>query len=104
MASGHALDLAASTAALCLLVGRLRGAPQLARLQISMLTAIEDGGGGPARQPMAARHAALEMRVLRSLKETMADNASLRCATLLELHLPYMYGSTQYHIPRGMLR
>ena len=82
MASGHALDLAASTAALCLLVGRLRGAPQLGRLQINMLTAIEDGGGGPAQQPMAARHAALEMRVLRSLKETMADNASLRCATL----------------------
>ena len=78
MSSGHALDLAASTAALCLLVSRLRGAPQLRRLQISMLTAIEDGGGGIAQQHMAERHAQLEMRVLRALKEAL-QCTSLRC-------------------------
>ena len=80
MSSGHALDLAAATAALCLLAGRLRGAPQLQRLQISMLTAIEEGGpGGPAQQHMATRHAQLERRVLRALKEALHSNTSLRC-------------------------
>ena len=71
VSSGHALDLAASTAALCLLVSRLRWAPQLQRLQISMLTAFEDGGGGIAQEHTAERHAQLEMRVLRALKEAM---------------------------------
>ena len=82
MSSGHALDLAASTAALCLLVSRLRWAPQLQRLQISMLTAIEDGGGGTAQEHTAERHAQLEMRVLRALKEAM-QCAPLRCEKLL---------------------
>ena len=78
VSSGHALDLAASTAALCLLVSRLKGATQLQRLQISMLTAIEDGGGGIAQQHTAGRHAQLEMRVLRALKEAMQCTSSLR--------------------------
>ena len=82
VSSGHALDLAASTAALCLLVSRLQGAHWLQRLQISMLTAIEEGGGGLAQQHTAERHAQLEMRVLRALKEAMQYSSLRYVATI----------------------
>ena len=79
MASGHALDLAASTAALCLLVGRLRGAPQLRRLQISMLTVMEESGYGmPGQKHIVERHSQLEKRVLRALRDAMQYTTSLR--------------------------
>ena len=52
-----------------------------------MLTAIEDGGGGTAQQHMAGRHAQLEMRVLRSLKDAMQCNSSLRCASSPSVYL-----------------
>ena len=79
VAAGHALDLAASTAALCLLIGRLKAAPQMRRLQISMLTAMDEPGwGGPGQQHIAERHAQLEMRVLRTLKDAMQCSTSLR--------------------------
>jgi hypothetical protein len=48
VASGHALDLAATTAALCLLGRALRNAPGLRRLQLSLLAAKADMG--PAEQ------------------------------------------------------
>ena len=79
MASGHALDLAATTAALCLLVGRLRGAPQLRRLQISMLTVMEESGYGmPGQDLIVERHSQLEKRVLRALRDVMQYSTSLR--------------------------
>ena len=79
MASGHALDLAASTAALCLLIARLRGAPQLRRLQISMLTVMEESGWGmPGQEHIVERHSQLEKRVLRALRDAMQYTTSLR--------------------------
>ena len=65
-------------------MSRVQGAPHLQRLQISMLTAIEDGGGGLAQEHTAERHAQLEMRVLRALKEAM-QCTSLRCAETIQL-------------------
>ncbi|CAK0786488.1 hypothetical protein CVIRNUC_009701 [Coccomyxa viridis] len=83
VASGHALDLAASTAALCLLVGRLRGAPQLRRLQISMLTVMEESGYGmPGQEHIVERHSQLEKRVLRALRDAMQYTTSLRLLSL----------------------
>jgi len=52
-----------------------------------MLTAIEDGGGGTAQQHMAGRHAQLEMRVLRALKDAMQCSSSLRCASFPSVYL-----------------
>jgi hypothetical protein len=40
----HALDLAATTAALCLLARAVRNAPNLRRMQLSLLAAKPDMG------------------------------------------------------------
>ena len=54
--------------------------PQLRRLQISMLTVMEESGYGmPGQEHIVERHSQLEKRVLRALRDAMQHTTSLRC-------------------------
>jgi hypothetical protein len=81
VSSTHALDLAATTAALCLLAQQLPRAAHVRRLQISLLAArAEVGHGGGPSEVLADRNAQLVGLVLRALRESLRVNCSLRCA------------------------
>ena len=80
----HTTDLAAATAALCLLARQLRRAPHIERLQISLLAARADMG---PKDALAERNAQLVGFVLRAFKEALQVNCALRCETPLLTYL-----------------
>lgn len=82
----HALDMAPTTAALCLLARALAAGNAVRRLNLSLLGVRAESSLAVPAGHAAESEARLIGRVIQELKRTVAVNTSLRCAAPLGFH------------------